>query len=129
MRRYYVVPKSVIYDPVDGMDCNHHDLFVSTGGAHYVDLDGTHILLCCGEFKRPDHEAAWHRHPEVARLHHGASKAALSELLHPANAHKQFADRHLTALARIGVKEQHTVKDVSDIASKLHPLMSLGENY
>lgn len=130
MRRFYVVPKSVLYDPVPGRsDVRHHDLFMSAGGAHWIDLDGTHVLLCCGDFKRYGDEQAWHAHPEVARLHHPSSDRPMSELHFPENAHKKFGHKHARALAKIGVFPRHTVKEVSAIASKIHPLVSLGEEY
>lgn len=129
MRRFYVVPKSLLYETVPGRDHKYHDLFVSAGGAHFVDLDGTHVLLCCEEFGRADHEETWHSHPEVARFHHAESDEPMRKLLHPDNAHKKFQMKHHVALEKIGVKAHHTVKHVSDIASKLHPLVSLRDKY
>jgi hypothetical protein len=102
---------------------------MSAGGAHWIDLDGVHVLLCCDEFKRHGDEQAWHAHPDVARLHHSSSDKPMSELHSAENAHKKFGEKHAKALAKVGILPHHTVKDVSDIASKLHPLVSLGEEY
>lgn len=129
MRRFYVVKKSVLYEHIEGRGVPYHDLFVSAGGAHYIDLDGVHILLCCEEFRRADDETTWHAHPEVARVHHADHTGPLKTLLHVDNSHKQFSDKHVEALKSIGVTGDHTVQDLSDIASKIHPLVCLRDKY
>jgi hypothetical protein len=130
MRRFYVVPKKLLYEEIPGRDHKYHDLFMSVnGGAHFIELDDVHILLCCEEFGRADHEDLWHSHPDVARLHHGESDEPMHRLLHPDNDHKKFEMKHQEALEKIGVQSHHTTRDVSDIASKIHPLVSLRDKY
>lgn len=131
MKRFYVVPKSVLHEQVEGRDIRHHDLFISAGGAHWIELDETHVLLCCDDFDNAHDEKAWHDHPEVARLHHPvhAAEYKVGDLLHPKHGHKKFKHKHLAALKSIGVTEEHTVHEVSAIASKIHPLVKLDEPY
>jgi|SRR5579863_1701904 len=130
MQRFYIAPRSLLYERVHG-DKRYHDLFTSAGGAHWIDLDDGYVLLCCDEFDDPADEDYWHAHPEVARLHdHVASPhAPLADLLLKSHAHKQFGEHHLKALKSIGVHESHTVRDVSEIAGKLHPLVRLRNAY
>jgi hypothetical protein len=114
-----------------GKDAPYHDLFISAGGHHHVELDGTYVLVCCDDFKNAVDEQLWHAHPEVARLHNPdtAPKVKLIELMLTHNAHKQFRQCHMDALACIGCKWDHTVQHVSDIARKIHPLVRLSDAY
>lgn len=131
MKRFYVVPKSLLSERMPGKDAPYHDLFISAGGHHHIELDGRYVLVCCEDFKNAHDEQLWHAHPEVARLHNPATapNARLSELLLPHNKHKQFCQCHLDALKCIGLGPRHTVQNVSDIAVKIHPLVRLSESY
>ena len=136
MRRFYVVPKSLFYEQLPGGDGGphpYHDLFISCGGSHFINLgDSDMILLCCSAFGSEKDEDIWHAHPEVARLHHPVREAA-TPLVHlltkPEHAHKQFRPKHLDALAKIGVTPNHTVWDVHEITTKINRSVRLREEY
>lgn len=140
MRRFYVVPKTILHEPViegpreaNGEPIPHHHLFMCCGGFHYIDLgDSGMILLSCDDFKDDTFEALWHAHPNVARLHHPVNHATtkLGALLtDKAHAHKKVKAHHLDALKHIGVTQDMTVWGVHKIASALHPQVKLDEEY
>jgi hypothetical protein len=131
MRRFYVVPKALLTETIPGKNAPYHDLFISAGGHHHIELDGVHVLACCDDFKNVLDEQLWHAHPQVARLHNPATapNAQMHELLLPKNAHKQFCQCHMDALKCIGVTEHCNVRRVSELASKIHPLVKLSDEY
>ncbi len=140
MRRFYVVPKTILHDPchagpreATGEPIPHHHLFMCCGGFHYIDLgDSGMILLSCDDFKDETSEALWHAHPEVARLHHPVHhRTTPLHALHTdkAHAHKKVKKHHIDALKHIGVTPQDTVWDVHVKASALHPQVRLDSEY
>ena len=133
MRRFYIVQESVLHEMVSDRLIPYHHLFVSAGGFHYINLGNSgQILLCCDDFKDSAAEAAWHAHPQVARLHHPANErnTSLSTLVNgPKSVGKQFKQKHADALAQIGVTPNHTVWDINTIVSKIHPLVRLDVEY
>jgi hypothetical protein len=82
-------------------------------GAHYIDLPNGEILIAA-EFNHAPHEAKFAKHPLVIALPHPGRMETMAK--HP---------KALAALQHLGVKAGHSVMDVSDIVSAIHPLMSL----
>jgi hypothetical protein len=82
-------------------------------GAHYIDLPSGEILVAA-EFRDANHGSKFSNHPLVTPLPHPGRLDTMAK--HP---------KALQALQHLGVKAAHSVMDVSDIVSAIHPLMSL----
>jgi hypothetical protein len=97
--KYYVTDKATWHS------VRHH-----AANSHYIDLPNGQILLMAefGDAAR----AAKFNHPNIKPLPHPFKQ----DKLHPTI---------LAALEPIGVKPEHTTMDVSDVVSKIHPLMSI----
>jgi hypothetical protein len=89
-----------------------HSIRQHAANSHYIDIPGG--ILVAAEFRDAHHSAKFEKHPSVQALPHPGRNATMKQ--HP---------KILASLQHLGVKSEHTVMDVSDIVSAIHPLMSL----
>ena len=130
MKRFYVLPVTVVHENIPGTSLPMHNLF-HPRGCTWLDLSDGMILLCSDDFATEWHEDAWHAHPEVARLQHPTAepKVTIGDLLKDDYADKQFKQKHVDALAAIGVTKSDTVWDVHRKAKAIHPAIHLSKPY
>jgi hypothetical protein len=131
----------VTYDPVTDthtpesieekvIPVRYVDLFHPGIGSHWINLDGTHLLISAA-FHDEDHMETWHAHPHVARLPHPIYESGVTlhqTLTEDAHSAKQFKQHHLDALMShdfMKIQRHHTVHDVAKAARKFHPLVKV----
>ena len=105
MNSYYIVPKKVHLE-------NIHSFHPVLGSA-YVDLNNNKILVS-GHFLTHDGIEHWEFLPDVVTLPHPALEG-----------HAPLSDNIVSQLQSLGIESGHTVLDVAEIVSRIHPLMKL----
>jgi hypothetical protein len=91
----------------------HKNLFCPRSGAHYLELPGGDILICCN-FESEHAEATWNAAHGVDSLPHPMYEG--TEKLQPRHHHK---------LTHFGIDHTHTILDVARIVGAHNPAMRL----
>ena len=92
----------------------HTNVFHPQLGSHYIDLPDGRILISAHFPVTHSSAEVWEDHPRVEKLNHPVFEGT-----------KPLDDKHVAALAHLGIRKGHTVIDVATAAAKIHPLMKL----
>lgn len=143
MRRFYVAPHDVWHANIDnfhpqiGSHCLHLIDYTSQDNAELMHKDpaawealpevkawrakGSPLLISTSVEHSEWCEDQWHGHPDVAVLPHPTFEGTDPMSKHIGSATKKIKQEHLDHLSVLGVKPNHTVWDIHDLASKRMP--------